>query len=110
MSGDPCAREDVNETTPHNIPDRPAVCEVTAMIGVQRAGVKGWNGARVDRGSLNQVVDEEEKQHGDGQVKGAQLSRCHLSESLSTRWRGAEYTQNTRVAQWPTYCRATNNE
>ena len=72
MNGDPCAREDGNETTPHNIPDRPAVCKVTAMIGVQRAGVKGWNGARVDRGSLlKQVVDEEEKQHGDGQVKSA---------------------------------------
>ena len=71
MNGDPCAREDGKKTTPHYIPDRPAVCKVTAMIGVQRAGVKGWNGAPIDRGSLNQVVDEEEKQHGDGQVKGA---------------------------------------
>ena len=53
MDGDPCAREDGSKTTPHNIPDRPAVYEVTAMIGVQRAGVKGWNGARIDRGSLN---------------------------------------------------------
>ena len=35
IDGDPCARDDGNETTPHNIPDRPAVCEVTAMIRVQ---------------------------------------------------------------------------
>ena len=72
MNGDPCAWEDGDEATPHNIPDRPAVCEVTAMICVQWAGVKGWHGGGVDRGSLlKQVVDEEEKQHGDGQVKGA---------------------------------------
>ena len=41
MNGDPCAREDGNKTTPHNIPDRPAVPEVGTTIGVQRAGVNG---------------------------------------------------------------------
>ena len=70
MDGDPCAWEDGNETTPHNIPDRLAVCEVTAMIGIQQAEVKGWNGAHVDRGSLKQVVDKEEKQHYEEQGIG----------------------------------------
>ena len=70
MDGNPCTQEDGNKTTPHNIPDRPAVCEVTAVIGIQRVGVKGWNGARIDRASLKQVVDKEEKQHYEGQGIG----------------------------------------
>ena len=41
MNSDPCAREDGNKTTPHNVPDRPAVRKVTAMIGAERAVVDG---------------------------------------------------------------------
>ena len=61
MDGDPCAWEDGDEATPHNIPDHPAVPQVGTMIGVQQVGVDGWYRAGVNRGSLKQVVDEEEK-------------------------------------------------
>ena len=40
--------------------------EVGTTSGVQRAGVDVWHGGGVDRGSLKQVVDEEEKQHYKG--------------------------------------------
>ena len=70
MNGNPSARENCSKTTPHYIPDRPAVPEVGTTIGAKRAGVKRWNGARIDRGSLKQVVDEEEKQHYKGQGIG----------------------------------------
>ena len=53
------------------------------MIGVLRAGVDGWNGGSVDRGSLNQVVDEEEKQHYKGQGIG-QCETLYKLESTST--------------------------
>ena len=82
-------------------------CPKSVQQLVSNEWVDGWYGASINRCSLKQVADEEEKQHGNGQVK---LLRRHLSKSISKRWRGAEYTQNTRVAQWPTYRRATNNE
>ena len=35
-------------TTPHNIPDRPTMCEVRAMICLQRTAVDSWDVAGVD--------------------------------------------------------------
>lgn len=49
--------------------------EVSAAICRQRAVVDGWDGAGVNKGSLNQIVDKEEKQHHEGQVgKGTSSS------------------------------------
>ena len=60
MNSDPSARKDGNKTTPHNVPDRPTMCGVRAMIHIQleRAVVDGWDGSGVNRGSLKQVVDK----------------------------------------------------
>ena len=45
--------------------------EVGTTIWIQREFVEGWDVVGVDRlgGPLNQVVDEDERQHREGQVK-----------------------------------------
>ena len=63
VDGDPGTWEDGNETAPDNIPDCPAVREVSTTIWRQWAVVNGWDRAGTDWGPLDQVVDEEEKQH-----------------------------------------------
>ena len=69
MDGDPGTRKDSDKRTPHNIPDATTVCEVGAMIYPQRAVVNGWDGTPVNRGSLDQVVDKDDKQHSEGQAR-----------------------------------------
>ena len=63
MNGDPGTRKDSGKTAPHDAPDCPTVREVGTMISRQRAVVDGRNGAGVDKGTSNQVVDKNEKQH-----------------------------------------------
>ena len=74
--------------------------EVGTTIWLQREFVEGWDGAGVDRlgGSLNQIVDEGEKQHREGEVRRDWPMRHLSSESASKRSKGAEYTLDTRVA------------
>ena len=74
--------------------------EVGTTIWLQREFVERWDGAGVDRlgGSLNQIVDEDKKQHHEGEVRRDWPMQHLLSESTSKRSRGAEYTLNTRVA------------
>ena len=63
MDSDPCTRKDCNQTTPHYIPNRSTVREVVAVISHQRRVFDGFDGTCVDRGSLKQVVEKEEKEH-----------------------------------------------
>ena len=58
MNSDPGTWEDRDNTVPKNIPDRPTMRELSAMISRQRVFVDGLDGAGVDRGSLNQIVDK----------------------------------------------------
>ena len=60
---DPGAWEDCYKTTPHDIPDWSTVRKVGTMIRCQRAVVDGRDGAGINKGSLNKVVDKNEKQH-----------------------------------------------
>ena len=72
MHGDPGTRKDSSETAPHNAPDCSATREVGTMISSQRAVVDGGNGAGIDKGTLKQIVEKDEKQHyGGGKRKGA---------------------------------------
>ena len=59
VNGDPSAREDRNKTTPYNIPYSPTMREVGATIWAQREVVSGRDGAGINKGSLNQVVEKE---------------------------------------------------
>ena len=59
----PGAREDCNQTAPNYIPNCSAMCEVFAVISHQRAVFDGWDEARVDRGTLKQVIKKEQKEH-----------------------------------------------
>ena len=63
MNGDPGTRKDSSKTAPHDAPDCPTVRKVGTMISRQRAVVDGRDGVGVDKGTLNQVVDKNEKQH-----------------------------------------------
>ena len=56
--------------------------EVGAMIWVQRAAVDGRDRASIDKGSLNGVVDEEEK-HCEGEVRER---ICYCNASKSTKY------------------------
>ena len=71
MDSDPCAREYGYKATPNDIPNSPTMREVGTTIWIQREFVEGWDVVGVDRlgGPLNQVVDEDERQHREGQVK-----------------------------------------
>ena len=60
---DPGAWEDCYKTTPHDIPDWSTVRKVGTMIRCQRAVVDGRDGAGINKGSLNKVIDKNEKQH-----------------------------------------------
>ena len=72
MHGDPGTRKDSSETTPHNAPDRSATREVGTTISRQRAVVDRRDGAGIDKGTLKQVVEKDEKQHyRGGKRKGA---------------------------------------
>ena len=68
VDSDPCAREYGYEATPNDIPNSPTMREVGTTIWIQREFVEGWDGVGVNRlgGSLNQVVDEDEKYHREG--------------------------------------------
>ena len=56
MNSDPGAGEYCDNS--HNVPDRPTMCEVRAMVCLQQTAVDSWDVAGVDW-----VVDKEEKQH-----------------------------------------------
>ena len=60
---DPGAWKDCYKTTPNDIPDWPTVREVGTMTRCQRAVVDGRDGAGINKGSLNKVVDKNDKQH-----------------------------------------------
>ena len=59
MHSDPGARKDRYKTAPYNAPNCPAVREVGTTISRQRGVVDNKDGARADKGTLNQVVDKE---------------------------------------------------
>ena len=43
------------------------MCEVFAVISHQRAVFDGWDEARVNRGTLKQVIKKEQKEHEEEQ-------------------------------------------
>ena len=69
MHCDPSARKYCHETTPYNIPNCTAMREVGTTVSRQRVVVDGRDGAGVDICTLNQVVDEKEEQHSEGEVR-----------------------------------------
>ena len=77
MNGDPGTRKDSSNTTPHDAPDRPTMRKVGTTISRQRAVADGRDGVGVDKGTLNQVVDKNEKQHCERGMKWDWLKR-HL--------------------------------
>ena len=60
MNSDPGTRKDRDKTTPNNAPNCPAMRKIRAVVSRQRAVINGWDGAPVNRGSMNQVVEKEE--------------------------------------------------
>ena len=70
VNSDPGARKYGYKATPNNVPHSPTMREVSTTIPCQRAVVGGWDGASVDGlgGSMNQVVDKNEKQHWEGRA------------------------------------------
>ena len=86
MNSDPGTRKDRDKTTPNNVPNCPAMREIRAVVSRQRAVINGLDGVPVNRGSMNQVVDKNEKQHS---VKRGRASdgrmRRFLSESSLKR-------------------------
>ena len=66
------------------------------MISRQRAAVDGRNGAGVDKGTLNQVVDKNEKQHCEREVRKGIGESDTFYESASTQGlSSARYTWRT---------------
>ena len=68
MNSDPGTRKDRDKTTPNNAPNCPAMGEIHAVVSHQRVVINGLDGATVNRGSVNQVVDKEENQHFEEKV------------------------------------------
>ena len=67
VNSDPSTQKYGSETAPHDVPDGPATRKVGAMICVQRAPVDRWYRVRVNKYPLKQVIDQQEKQHCDGE-------------------------------------------
>ena len=59
VNGHPGAREDCNQTTPYDVPNRSATREVIAAISRQRAVFDSWDGASVNGETLKQVIEKE---------------------------------------------------
>ena len=97
VHGHPGAREYCNQTTPHYVPNRSAMPEVIAAIS-HRAVFDDWDGACVDRGTLKQVIEKEQKEHSEGRyVKGLDNEMPFIG-MLFGRCR----TQDTTKYTWPT--------
>ena len=73
VNSDPSTRKDGHKTTPNDAPDRSAVREIGAVVFRQRTVVDRWDGVRVNKGPLNQVVDKQEEQHCDGRCEKRRL-------------------------------------
>ena len=61
MHSDPGTGKDRYKTAPYNAPNCPTVREVGTMISRQRGVFDGRDGAGVDKGTLKQVVEKDEK-------------------------------------------------
>ena len=61
MNSDPGTRKDRDKTTPNNVPNRPAMRDIRAVVSRQRAVTNGLDGTPINKGSVNQVVDKDEK-------------------------------------------------
>ena len=46
------------------------MCEVFAVISCQQVVFNGWDRAHVNRGTLKQVIEKEQKEHEERCVKG----------------------------------------
>ena len=69
--------------------------KIGAVVSRQRAVINGLDGTPVNKGSVNQVVDKNEKQHS---VKRRRVNDGLMRRSLSEAHRNvrAVYMQNTR--------------
>ena len=63
VNNDPSTRKYGDKTAPYNAPYCATMGEVGATSSRQRAVVNRWDGGRVNKGLLNQVVDKQDKQH-----------------------------------------------
>ena len=69
MYSNPCTRKYCSQTTPYYIPNRSAMCEVIAVVSRQQAVFDGWDRVCIDRGTLKQIIEKEEKEHSEGEVR-----------------------------------------
>ena len=91
---DPSARKYCDKTTPYNIPNCTAMREVGTTVSRQRV-VDGRDGAGVDICALNQVVDENEEQHSERQVR---KGTCYCDTFYQNERRKVCVVLSTRVA------------
>ena len=89
VNGDPSTRKDGDETAPYNAPYCATMGEVGATSSRQRAVVNRWDGGRVNKSLLNQVVEKQDKQHCGGRCEKRAGSLVDVG--LMRRLRG-EYT------------------
>ena len=94
MNSDPSAQKDCHKTTPYNIPNCTAMREVGTTVSRQRV-VDGRDGAGVDICALNQVVDENEEQHSERQVR---KGTCYCDTFYQNERRKVCVVLSTRVA------------
>ena len=88
----PGTQKDSSKTAPHNAPDCLAMCEVSTAICHQHAVTNERDQAGIDKGSLKQVVEKDQKQHYGG---GEKKITCYYCASYWNEHEGVKYT-------WPT--------
>ena len=95
MHCDPSARKYCDKTTPYNIPNCTAMCEVGTTVSRQRVAVNGRDGAGVDICAFNQVVDKKEDQHSE---RGVRKGTCYCDTFYQKARRNVLVVLSTRVA------------
>ena len=45
------------------------MCEVIAVVSCQQVVFDGWDWVCIDRGTLKQIIEKEEKEHSEGEVR-----------------------------------------
>ena len=68
VNSNPSAQKDCHKTTPYNIPNWMAMHGISIIVSYQWVIVNRRDGAGANICALNQVVDEEEKQHSKKEV------------------------------------------